>query len=234
MPEEKISSSSNNPYGATVYIWNTTRNAVGHAAIEVVACATADGSDAASKYVSIHPGGIPSVGPTVVFPLPAALSRTLHEDKMIEANYHKPQVPDANDPGVPFRTNEIVDALSPDRILHIEHLDTKAMLSEIDSIVSKVDSGEVQYQLFPKVNTLRFFKEIPHYITYNPVDSAILRDSKPQATASKEPVVYNCATLVAHLLQKGGMPMNVSKKPWGLSPNELSETIQESPSYKKG
>ena len=79
--------------------------------------------------------------------------------------------------------------------------------AEIGTIVSKVDSGELAYQLFPKVNAVRFFKEIPRNITYNPVDIETTAQKHEQRNTSAEPNVFNCATLVGHLLKIGGMPI---------------------------
>ena len=163
---------------------------------------------------------------TVVLPLPAALSRTLDEDKRIEANYHKPQLPDGNEPPAPFGVIKTADALDPDKMFHLKHLNTQAMSSEIGTIVSKVDSGELAYQLFPKVNAVRFFKEIPRYITYNPVDIETTAQKHEQRNTSAEPNVFNCATLVGHLLKIGGMSIKESNTPWGLSPSELSAQLK--------
>jgi hypothetical protein len=203
-----------------VYFWNMTPDGVGHAAIQV------DGSKPKMKeedegtYISIHPHIIPSVGPTTVLPLPACLATNLLEDMENEAAAsHKPILDDSS--GIfPFDSKP----LAPNKTFVIEGLDTEAMLERINKTKEGVQSDTVNYQLLPKVNFLRFFRESPYFIAQDPVDMEMHRRSSQKV---EETQVYNCSTLVSDILNSGGLDIKQSKRmPWGITPNGLADQIE--------
>lgn len=219
MMVKKVMAADYSECGTYVHIWETTAKAVGHASIAIVDCS----SDLSAKYMSIHPGQFPAIGPSVVLPIPAALSPSLDEDKVIEANYHQAKIPNQDEMVTLPQTDNTVERLDPDYTFHFSHLNVRSILAEMDDIAAKVKTGEVAYQLFPKVNAFGFFKDIPRFISYNPVDINGVKNK--QVPSAYNPKVYNCATLVGHLLSHGGATVKESKTPWGQSPNELASQL---------
>lgn len=208
---------ANNTY---VYIWKTLApHSVGHVAVQVGGQPAQEDGD----YISIHPGLLPSVGPTAVLPMPAALSQTLHEDKIIEANYRQP-APDPDEPFTLTRAADLPDGLPPDYTLQFSDLNTQAMQSFMHQIRNGVPTAQTAYQLFPKINALGFFKDISHCLTYDPIDARHAPSRQPDPSGYGEHT-YNCATLVTRILQKGGLPVTESATPWGQSPDSLAEQL---------
>lgn len=208
-----------------LYIWETLApKSVGHVALQVGGCEPKIDEKKKGDYISIHPGLVPSVGPLVAWPMPAALSATLHEDMEIEANYQK-SVLDPDDPSSVFQGHHAQPkTLAPDYIFKISNLNTSAMSMFMQNVKKEVDTGQTTYQLFPKLNGLRFFRDIPHALTYDPIDfrhAPSLRPSNEEYGAH----TYNCATLVTRILQEGGLEIKQENTPWGQSPNGLAEKL---------
>lgn len=215
LPKKK---ESGNTY---VYIWKTLApKSVGHVAVEVGGAGEEGG-----HYMSIHPGLLPAVGPTTVWPMPAVLSSTLAEDMEIEATYQQ-LAPDPDEPATLVRTPYLAGGLPPDHIFKFAHLDTQAMRTFMQTVRDEVPVGQTTYQLFPKVNAYGFFKDISHCLTYNPIDAR----HSPSRQPSKQGYganPYNCATLVSRILKEGGMSIQESNTPWGQSPNGLAEQLSK-------
>jgi hypothetical protein len=206
------------PGNTWVYIWKMTAQTVGHTAIQVGGCKPKLNQDDSGDYVSIHPNMIPSVGPTVILPLPAGLASTLSEDMAVEAgsqNYDMlvelGGIPPDNQP----------TSCLPDYTFKIANLKTDAMRNMIAATRQEVETGKTTYQLLPKVNALQFFKESSQFISYNPVD--ITSSPKRPDTYNR----YNCATLVSAMLKTGGVPIRQSAMPWGQTPNDLIEQLSK-------
>ncbi|MDX2346514.1 MAG: hypothetical protein QNK11_06570, partial [Legionella sp.] len=169
---------------------------------------------------------IPSIGPTIVLPLPAGLATTLTEDMESEAAAQNNCMDD-------IEKELILDkhastSLSPDYVFKISNLDTQAMRAHIKQIQADVETGQTAYQLVPAINAIRFFREIPLYLTYDPLDIGNPEHIKRSLQTDQN--VYNCATLVDDILDVGGMP---SRKPsfWAsepTTPNTISERVSES------
>ncbi|MGV3739957.1 MAG: hypothetical protein ACO1N3_01525 [Gammaproteobacteria bacterium] len=210
-----------------LYIWKTLApKSVGHVAIQVGGCEPKVDANKKGNYISIHPGLVPSMGPLVVCPMPAALSVTLCEDMEIEASYQKSTL-DPDDPSSVFQGHHVQPkTLAPDYIFKFSNLNTSAMRMFIHNVKKEVETGQSTYQLFPKMNALRFFKDIPHALTYDPIDFK----NAPSLLPSKQDYganTYNCATLVTRILQEGGMNIKQENTPWGQSPNSLAEQLLE-------
>ncbi|MDP3705539.1 MAG: hypothetical protein Q8R24_06475 [Legionellaceae bacterium] len=204
------------PGNTWVYVWKMTAQKVGHTAIQVGGCKPKLEQDDHGEYISIHPNMIPSIGPTVILPLPAGLAGTLSHDMAAEAGSQN------NDmlgelTGIPSEHSPT--SCPPDYTFNIPNLKTDVMRNMIAATRDEVKTGQTTYQLLPKVNTLQFFKEIPQFISYNPVD--IGSTPKPPQGNNR----YNCATLVSSILKEGGMPIRQSIMPWGQTPNDLAEQL---------
>lgn len=196
-----------------VYVWNLTAKGVGHTAIQV-----------GDSYMSIHPNYIPAVGPTVVFPLPATLTHHITEDMASEAVASKKDNIDENGLARTFAPDVAPNLKAPDRTFKVSGLDTDAMRRAMSRIEAHVESGEASYQLIPRVNGLGFFRELPGYLAQDPVDIELTRKRVSQDTP---PEVYNCATLVSHLLQEGGMPpVHSSGLLWSPTPNDIASHLE--------
>ncbi|MBA2709708.1 MAG: hypothetical protein H0U57_03840 [Tatlockia sp.] len=203
-----------------VYFWNLTPDGVGHAAIQVEGQKPKMNKEDEGTYISIHPYMFPSVGLTTVLPLPASLATTLLEDMESEASAkHKPIHEDSVEI---FHTYP--KPLAPDRTFEIDGLDTEAMMKTINNTKEGVDSYKINYQLLPKINLLRFFRESPSYIAQDPVDMDMHRQCSRKEEDTK---VYNCSTLVSDILKSGGFDIKQSKRmPWGITPNGLADQIE--------
>lgn len=215
------STSGDCPQNTWVYIWKMTPDKVGHAAMQVGGCEPKKEKHNPGEYISIHPKLIPSIGPTTLLPLPAGLNDTLTEDMLTEAS--APDFIGNSDSPVSFRP-EVKDSVAPDYTFKIPGLNTQAMLAAVETTREEVQTGETAYQLFPKINTLKFFKEIPHYLNYNPVDIKDCLKNK-QKTKLYGDNRRNCVTLVDDILNAGGMPAMQSNAPWGQTPNGLAEQL---------
>ncbi|MDA9272190.1 hypothetical protein N9Q05_02285 [bacterium] len=219
--EQQSGSSCDCPGNTWVYIWKMTAQKVGHAAIQVGGCtAKRDEHDNHGEYISIHPNMIPSIGPTVILPLPAGLANTLTHDMAAEAAaLHQNSLEDLTGIAAPLPTS-----LPPDYTFYIPNLKTDAMRELITITRAEVTTGQTAYQLLPEINTLAFFKEAPQYLNYNPVDIA-KPSHQPHQSSSYGDKKYNCVTLVSTILVAGGMPLQPSKMPWGETPNSLGKQL---------
>ncbi|WP_026069302.1 hypothetical protein, partial [Legionella tunisiensis] len=167
-----------------VYIWNmTAKNGVGHAAIQVGGSQPKMKSEDPGEYISIHPEGIPAVGPTTILPLRAQLAKTLAEDMETQASSKTPIIDDFDSP-LQFRPKQGPLSSPPDQTIKIKNLDTKTMLAQIDQARKKVKTGGMSYQLLPKINVWGFFQDAPFFINQDPLDVHLNRKflSKYNAT----------------------------------------------------
>lgn len=225
--ENKKDKSSSCDYNTWVYIWKMTGQSVGHAAIQVGGCSPKiNPNDTSSDYASIHPHVIPSVGPTAILPLPAELAQTLTEDMGLEGGTKHNIIDELDGIVMPVFKDKSTSYKAPSDIFKINTLDTKAMRKMIQKTREETQLAETTYQLFPNVNTLKFFKEIPQHITYNPIDSA----NPPIASETNNSYgkhKYNCATLVGKILNEGGLPIKHSNTPWGQTPDNLAEQLKK-------
>lgn len=205
-----------------VYVWKMTQNGPGHAAIQVGGQKPKLEETDPGEYLSIHPYGFPSMGPTTVLPLRGHLARTLTEDMELEAeSRHKPMFGDT-DAIIPFQ--EQTTPLAPDETIKIEHMDTSAMLREMEQTNRDVSSGRVGYQLFPNINLLKFFKDAPAFIAQDPIDVEMHRRFLTKAD-QHDIKARNCTTLVSNILNIGGKQIEHSTLPWGITPNGLSHKL---------
>ena len=218
-----LSSSCDCPESTWVYIWSMTAEKVGHAAIQVGGCEPKrQDQDNKGEYMSIHPRSIPAIGPTIIFPLPAALSTTLTDDMASEAaslrNDETLEMPTA------FRPRHLPTSLPPDYTFKVPNLRVDAMRTLMKTTKEEVETGQTTYQLLPKVNTLTFFKELPQYINYNSIDiiNPPRQSHKGHTYGDKK---YNCATLVSSILVAGGLPIQQSSMPWGQTPDSLANQL---------
>mmetsp|Transcript_5232 Transcript_5232/g.8059 ORF Transcript_5232/g.8059 Transcript_5232/m.8059 type:complete len:225 (+) Transcript_5232:2-676(+) len=198
-----------------VYVWNLTSDGVGHTGIQV-----------GDTYMSIHPGRVPAVGPTIVFPLPAILASKLTDDMESEAAASRKDTVDPDSFYCGVASDTPLDQKAPDRIYRVAGLDTAAMRKTMRQVEAGVESDNISYQLVPRINALSFFKELPAYLSQDPVDMTLTRE---QPSQKQRGAVYNCATLVDHLLQAGGMrPVPHSRIPWEPTPNAIADHVEES------
>ncbi|CAM3022538.1 Uncharacterised protein [Legionella steigerwaltii] len=212
------------PKDTWVYIWNMTANKVGHAAIQVGGSQPKMKEEDPGDYASIHPNGIPSTGLTSVIPLPAHVATNLSEDmETLGASENNAAI----DMDTPFKVKPILDAkpLPPDHVYHFTNLNNPKMSQHLQQTQEKVKNGDVGYQLFPNVNLVGFFKDSSSFVSQDPIDVELHRRSRQ----SKESQVYNCTTLVSDVLKEGGLTIKRSgAKPWGITPNGLSDELSNS------
>ncbi|HHF7365431.1 TPA: hypothetical protein ACPSKY_000525 [Legionella bozemanae] len=205
-----------------VFIWDMTADKVGHAAIQVGGSKPKMKNEDPGEYASIHPDKIPSTGLTSVLPLPAHIATNLSEDmETLGASEHA----SVTELGEPIKI-KLKDAspLPPDHIYHYKNLGTSEMSKHIEQAHKKVKTGKMGYQLFPNVNLVGLFKDSPAFITQDPIDVELHRRVAEKKTDNHE--VHNCTSFVSETLNKGGLPVNCSKiKPWGITPNGLSDEI---------
>jgi hypothetical protein len=208
-----------------VYVWNLTSDKVGHTSIQIGGRVIKDTKCDDCTYMSIHPGGIPAIGPTTVLPLPASLARSLMEDMVSEANAQT-EDPATASPLFSSPTTVRRESVAPDKVFCIKGLNVFAMKREMDHVESCVRSGDTSYQLLPRVNMLSFLRELPGYISQDPVDAALTR--RIAAASSKQHgAVYNCATLVERILNIGGLRAEPARLqfPWDPTPNGIAERL---------
>lgn len=218
---------SEESHGSTwVYIWNMTQNGPGHAAIQVGGSKPKMNSDDSGDYISIHPD-LPAIGITSVLPLPGELAKTLKEDMEIEGSAKtKDRINDFGSMQEILQKNS-ADPLLPSQTIKIENLDTNAMRAYINKTKDEVETGKLSYQLFPKINLLGLFKDIPVFISQDPIDIEMNRrfSSNHDEDTSQ---VKNCTTLVSDILRSGGQEIPESKMPWGITPDGLADVIRKS------
>ena len=166
----------------TVYVWSSGFNSLGHVAMKF--------SDDPGDYLSIWPKSTPAGGFTSIWPLKAALARKLEDDCIREAVRPKEDFADL------VRPPEILP-VQPDRVFVVHGIDKSKMRAEFARIENGCDTGEVSYQLLPRVKMASYLN--------------IFLSKHPK---SKE--VYNCVTLTEHLLEVGGkeiLPKNLWSTP---------------------
>ena len=217
-----------------VYVWNLTADKVGHTAIQIGGCTPKtklDNKDIKktpdeSVYISIHPGGIPAIGPTTVLPLPAILAKSLTDDMLSEAAA-------AQQPTYIHNSTQRVELQPPDQVFQIPLLNTQAMREHVRKVDTGVTCGDTSYQLLPRVKAVNFLRELPGYLAQDPVDMSCMRKTVSSlAKKNKEKseyAVYNCATLVEKLLTIGGVPPIDDSRlrfPWDPTPNGVAEHLK--------
>ena len=199
----------------TVFIWNLTSEKVGHTSIQV----SDSSSSGDSLYMSIHPGALPAIGPTTVLPLPASMSRSLQDDMITEALAEKT-----------LEGVSKMDMKAPDKVYKIHGLNINNMKNKMNEVEEGVHCGDTSYQLLPRVNALRFFKELPGYIAQDPVDIHLMNQNIERNKKNDEGNVYNCATFVEKVLTCGGIPAiraNQLTYPWDPTPNGIAEHLEQ-------
>ncbi|PWY56523.1 hypothetical protein DGG96_02085 [Legionella qingyii] len=227
LKQQKETSNYKESQSTWVYIWNMTAQGPGHAAIQIGGSKPKMNEEDPGEYISIHPNSIPSMGPTVVLPLPAHLATTLAEDMESEAiSRGKSNINDFD--SRPNLSTENPEPLPPDQTFKIENLDTEAMLNHIHKIEDTVQTGKTSYQLFPNINLNGFFKDMPSFINQDPIDVEINRRLSSKYAESDNQTT-NCSVLVSDILDSGGKHIVKSKLPWGISPNGLSDSLNKGP-----
>jgi hypothetical protein len=175
------------------------------------------------------------MGPTIVLPLPAMLANTLSEDMEIEASYLRSN--DSIDENAMdkvvhpnYRTEEAppITSLPPDDTIRLDKLNTDGMLKKIKDVRQTVTTMQTTYQLCPNVPTLDFAYKLPHYLSYNPVDTKNLENKALHTNNWYGIKAYNCTSLVADILHVGGSSQIKAVPPlvpWALTPNELGDQL---------
>lgn len=227
LEQEKIDNTPKNTSGKTwVYIWRMTPQNVGHAAIQVGGDSPKKTADQPGDYVSIHPKSIPAVGPTIILPLPATLATTLNADMETEAASNQNE--NLEMAGIPTFTEKTLSSLPPDFTFEIEGLNTNTMQECIHTVQKQVETGETSYQLLPEVDTTgyvrHFLRDAPAFMGFDPIDIELHRRRLPKDESIGKR--YNCTMLVKDILKSGGMNINSSNTPWGLTPTGLAEELQ--------
>lgn len=215
------------PPRAWVYIWKMTPADVGHAAIKLE---EKPPRNPAELYISIHPKHFPAAGPLVAIPLEAELAASLDEDMQAEAA-SRSKAPALNPEDMENLSESKTRACSmpPDQVIEISHLDADAMQIRANEVRKKIATGEIKYQLLPKIGLFqfaqRFFKDAPALISQDPIDTLIHMRTPAQEEAPS-PQVHNCTTLVSDILKAGGMDIPDSRwAPWGITPDRLGKEI---------
>ena len=113
-------------------------------------------------------------------------------------------------------------ALQPDKIFKIAGLDHKKIQEEVKRLKEGIQTGKVCYQLFPQVNMMRTMQRFFKYSADNPFTQQI---ESHQAITLTAPEVYNCSTMVQHLLLVGGMYHLPSQPIW--RPAQLATELEE-------
>ena len=199
-----------------VYIWKTTAKTVGHVGIKIGGC---EADDAKGHYASLHPT-LPAFGPTIVYPLPAALNKSLEDDKQNEGEALQ-RARQAQE-GAFMTQAELEKSYikSPDYVFFLKDLNTQNMRTRLEQKQEKIDTHELKYQLFPQVRFWEFFNHTARDVSYNPIDT---QTSPIEPTPKFEK--HNCATFVADVLKAGGKELQPSKTPWGLSPSTVAQQL---------
>ena len=244
------------PHNVWVYIWKMTTEKVGHASIQVgmlmlhicnfeyVLISNSGGCSpklspndhSNGEYISIHPGYMPSIGPTTIFPLPASLANSLHEDMEIEGSYKTSNIHDEESVANMTMRNNRKDyslvaqdiMLPPDHTIQLINLDTNAMTRKIKEVRREVSLWQTTYQLFPNINILEFVYKMPHYLNYSSIDALNLEYKNLHTNQSFGKSTLNCTSLVVDILLSGGCQIVKPKSsvvPWVLTPNDLAAQL---------
>ena len=205
-----------------VHVWDTTVNSVGHASIQVGGNKPKMSEEDPGNYIGFWPGVFPSFGPFAIIPGPAVISNVLSADMVQEGGNGPSNF--GGDFGPQSGTYKVARPLPPSRSIKIEGLDTDAMLIEMKKQEAAINDGSTTYQLYPKFTP---FDDIlangAAMIGQDPID-CFLSLKNPNPTASR----YNCTTFTAHILNAGGMKIDMLPfRPWGITPTQLGEKIEE-------
>lgn len=193
-------------------------------------------------YMSIHPGVIPAIGPTVIAPLPGNLSQNLQEDMEIEASYLKQDtymdessLDKISHTNYRSKSTPPPEVLPPDEVIKLYGLNTNEMHKKITEVRRGVSKFQVTYQLLPNVHTLDFAYQIPHYLNYDHIDVRNLEKKNLHTNRGYGSTSYNCTSLVADILHSGGCTASGIARsgpsaltPWALTPNDLSDQLRPS------
>lgn len=196
-----------------VYVWSTSAKSVGHVALQV-------GKD----YVSLHPGDASAYGPASFLPLKASFAQSVKEDSEIEGYSQSRRVVTEFDSAPPVQDDKPTSPVFPDKTFTIKGLNTPAMQEAFARKKEEVDADTLAYQLLPKVNVLKFFQESAHQMGGDFADAAMRTD--PSAVSHTTPQTENCATIAAKVLTVGGLTIEESAMPWGVSPNGLANQLE--------
>jgi hypothetical protein len=194
-----------------VYVWNMTKDNPGHVSMK-----------AGDEYLSLWPKNFPSVGPTTILPLKPSFAKNLSEDEQAEAISRKTKFDGFNnDPTsiIPDDGNPI-SPLPPDHTFKIDGLDTHKIKEEI---IKQKEDQNIRYQLLPGVNLLGFFNRIFSFDNFKPVDVPRLELDPPAEQIKLQP--HNCSTIVGAMLKLGGQPIQTTRSPWVLTPNDIAKQL---------
>lgn len=205
-----------------VYVWRMTSDSVGHVAIQVGGDKPKRAQTDSGEYVSIHPKNIPAVGLTSIIPLPATLATNLAEDKDT-LSAPKSSLPEPFTPRISV-PHPMERPPSPDQTFQLKGLNTDAMNRYINNLQQNVSNGGAHYQLFPRVNLVRFFSDCATFASQDPIDAAITTLMRRKAQPQQ---VFNCTSLVTTILAEGGLPLKKSRTPWGKTPDALADEIEK-------
>ncbi|ARG96645.1 hypothetical protein [Legionella micdadei] len=207
-----------------VFIWEKTTSDPGHAAIQVGGEKPKLKVDEPGNYVSIHPKGFPSMGPTAVLPLPAHLTTSLEEDMDLAAQSRNKDPILTSFDEVPIISQDAPTIPAPpDHVYKFQGLDSDLMNKEITKLRDNVEQGKTNYQLLPNVSLLGFFSDASSFVSQDPLD--VMAYHRQRGNKKYEAQVTNCSTLVTHILNQGGANLSSPNKPWGVSPDGLAKEI---------
>ena len=213
-----------------VHLWKTEfSNGVGHAAIQVGGDQPKLSDNNEGRYMSLWPEYLPSCSLTAIIPTLAGTASNLVEDMLAEGATQN-TICDFDTPSfkVPLTKPESTKR-HPDKSIKIEHLNTTAMKAAMDMEIEAIQNGRTVYQLFPNIRPLEYlFADGPSLISQDPIDAYMWakrqqsEEAMPRAMQPK-----NCTTFARDLLRVGGMQLNTTKwRPWGLTPDELGEKVE--------
>ncbi len=219
---------------AKVYIWSGgSAKGVGHVAIELTNQESKQTETKHSKYLSIWPT-FPAIGPTAIIPLKAALADSLSQDIHMESSISKTTPGDPSDLCLSAQETEVAaaDRILPDKVFTVRNLNTKNIESEIERLKEGVDNGSVLYQLLPAVNTLGFLNSLTNRLTYDTdQDFASIENTNKNKNSELLPEVYNCTTMVQHILKSGGMDELPKSSVW--KPSSLVDILKDQPNVRE-
>ena len=196
-----------------VYTWSEGEK-VGHVSLNI-----------RGSYSSIWPKNIPAWGPAAIFPLKAALSKSLEADMDNESSSPSIEASDFSSCDAPVDFQKIYGTpVKPDKVYTIRGLDVEKMQIEQKRIEEGVAQEKIRYQLFPQLKTIHVLKKLALLQAHNPFSDNLEQNPK---VPTQEPEQYNCASLSAHLLQVGGMSSFSSQSIW--RPSTLSSILDKDP-----
>ena len=166
---------------------------------------------------------LPAIVLRAIFPLKATLATTLKADEQAECAAVAAHSLDHAMDGTYVSINPYADSLlPPDKIFKMTGLNQKKMREEVRRLKEGMQTGKVCYQLFPQVNMVRAMQGFFKHSANNPFTQQVERCQTRTLTA---PEVYNCSTMVQHLLLVGGMRALSSHPIW--QPAQLAADLEE-------